>query len=158
MKRELLILRLLQALIVLQILGGVLSIVTLSLGTAITMFGAAAMIYLGMTIIKHLTSIREVLSYTATSYVAPQQAPVRERSAAQPQPRFAKERQDTTTKTRETSVIEKLRAEKSVLEKGGPEKPESEESSAEIYEDTSVVSEKVVYVRPTVVAHRDERA
>jgi uncharacterized protein YacL len=66
MKRDLLILRAMQALMVIQILVGVLSIFTLDIGRAIAVFGSAALIYLGITIIQQLVSIREILSYSAT--------------------------------------------------------------------------------------------
>lgn len=65
MKRDLLILRTLQALIVIQILVGILSIFTLNLGRAIAVFGSAALIYLGITIIQQLVSIRDILSYSS---------------------------------------------------------------------------------------------
>jgi hypothetical protein len=65
MKRDLLILRAMQALMVIQVLVGVLSIFTVDIGRAIAVFGSAALIYLGITIIQQLVSIREVLSYSA---------------------------------------------------------------------------------------------
>jgi hypothetical protein len=65
MKRDLLILRTLQALIAIQILVGILSIFTLNIGRAIAVFGSAALIYLGITIIQQLVSIRDLLSYSS---------------------------------------------------------------------------------------------
>jgi hypothetical protein len=65
MNRQLLILRLLQALIVIQLLVGVLSIFTLDIGRAIAVFGSAALVYLGITIIQQLVSIRELLMYSS---------------------------------------------------------------------------------------------
>jgi hypothetical protein len=65
MKRDLLILRAMQALMVIQVLVGILSIFTLDIGRAIAVFGSAALIYLGITIIQQLVSIRELLSYSA---------------------------------------------------------------------------------------------
>jgi hypothetical protein len=65
MNRELLILRLLQALIVVQILAGILSIFTLNIGRSISVFGSAALIYLGITVIQQLVAIRELLAYSS---------------------------------------------------------------------------------------------
>jgi hypothetical protein len=65
MNRQLLILRLLQALIVIQILVGILSIFTLNIGRSISVFGSAALVYLGITIIQQLVSIRELLAYSS---------------------------------------------------------------------------------------------
>jgi hypothetical protein len=75
MNRELLILRLLQALIVIQLLVGVLSIFTLNIGRSISVFGSAALVYLGITIIQQLVSIRELLMYSSG------QQPVKKESA-----------------------------------------------------------------------------
>lgn len=77
MNREKLILRLLQALIAVQLLVGVLSILTLSLGRAVATFGSAGLIYLGITIVQQLVGIRELLMYssgqqTVQREVAPQ--------------------------------------------------------------------------------------
>jgi hypothetical protein len=76
MKRDLLILRAMQALMVIQVLVGILSIFTLDIGRAIAVFGSAALIYLGITIVQQLLSIRELLSYSAT------QQPVKKEVAA----------------------------------------------------------------------------
>ncbi len=65
MKRDLLILRAMQALMVIQILVGVLSIFTLDIGRAIAVFGSAALIYLGITIIQQLVSIKDILAYSS---------------------------------------------------------------------------------------------
>jgi hypothetical protein len=75
MNRQLLILRLLQALIVIQLLVGVLSIFTLDIGRAIAVFGSAALVYLGITIIQQLVLIRELLMYSSG------QQPVRKEAA-----------------------------------------------------------------------------
>jgi hypothetical protein len=66
MKKDVLTLRALQALIGLQLLGGIVSIFTLNLGRTLSLFGSAALIYLGITIIQQLLAIREILSYTST--------------------------------------------------------------------------------------------
>lgn len=86
--------KLLYVLIAVQLLAGVLSIFTLSIGRAIGVFGSAALIYLGLQIIHQLASIRELLSYAAVQ-TAPKQEPsaatssIRERL----QERFAKKEQ-----------------------------------------------------------------
>jgi hypothetical protein len=74
MKRNQIILRALQALIVVQLLIGIFSVVTLSIGRAVAVFGSAALIYLGMTIIQQLVSIRELLTYNATQGAFPKTA------------------------------------------------------------------------------------
>jgi hypothetical protein len=52
-------------LIILQILIGIFSFVTLNIGRGIAVFGSAALIYLGLVITQQLSSIRELLSYSA---------------------------------------------------------------------------------------------
>jgi hypothetical protein len=74
MKRNQIILRALQALIVVQLLIGIFSVVTLSIGRAVAVFGSAALIYLGMTIIQQLVSIRELLTYNAAQGAFPKTA------------------------------------------------------------------------------------
>lgn len=73
MKRQLTVIRVLYILIGIQLLAGVLSIFTLSIGRAIAVFGSAALVYLGINIVWQLTSIRELLSYSAVQASFPKQ-------------------------------------------------------------------------------------
>lgn len=66
MKKDILTLRALQALIALQLIGGVVSIFTLNLGRTLSLFGSAALIYVGIAMIQQLLAIREILSYAST--------------------------------------------------------------------------------------------
>ena len=52
-------------LLILQILVGVFSFFTLNIGRGIAVFGSAALIYLGLVMVQHLSAIRELLSYAA---------------------------------------------------------------------------------------------
>lgn len=52
-------------LIILQVLIGIFSFVTLNIGRGVAVFGSAALIYLGLVITQQLASIRELLSYSA---------------------------------------------------------------------------------------------
>jgi hypothetical protein len=52
-------------LIILQVLIGIFSFVTLNIGRGVAVFGSAALIYLGLVITQQLSSIRELLSYSA---------------------------------------------------------------------------------------------
>lgn len=70
MNREVLTLRALQALLVIQIFIGVFSVVTLNVGRGVAVFASAALIYLGMKIINHLAAIQELLSYTTAQQPA----------------------------------------------------------------------------------------
>ncbi|MGL4610850.1 MAG: hypothetical protein ACRCYY_14435 [Trueperaceae bacterium] len=71
--------KILYSLIVLLSLAGVASILTLSIGRALTMFAYAAFIYLGIGVMKQLASLRELLSYTSLQSSSAQTA-----SAADP--------------------------------------------------------------------------
>lgn len=110
MKFRLSVTKLLYALIVVQLLVGLLSIFTLSIGRAIAVFGSAALIYLGLNIINQLTSIRELLSYAAVQTAPKKEAPlvtgsIRERL----QGRFAKKEQpmkeDQHKENQDTEVV-----------------------------------------------------
>jgi hypothetical protein len=58
-------------LLILQILVGVFSFFTLNIGRGIAVFGSAALIYLGLVMVQHLSAIRELLSYAAVQNVRP---------------------------------------------------------------------------------------
>jgi hypothetical protein len=102
--------KLLYALIVVQLLIGVFSIITLSIGRAVAVFGSAALIYLGLNIINQLTLIRELLSYAAVQTAPKKEAllvtgSIRERL----QERFAKRepapKEDQPKENQETEVV-----------------------------------------------------
>ena len=105
MKFRVSVTKLLYALIAVQLLAGVLSIFTLSIGRAIGVFGSAALIYLGLQIIHQLASIRELLSYAAVQTAPKKETPAATTSLRERlQERLAKKEQ-VTKENQDTEVV-----------------------------------------------------
>lgn len=145
MKRELVITKALQALIVLQLLVGVFSVITLNMGRGIAVFGSAALIYLGMTIIKQLASIKELLSYSAV-----QQAPEKELLSVQSY--LEKKRSDTPSKKAAPrgSEVRREAVKREVM-------TNANEAVAERHEEKTQLPEDLYAPRPVQAVERPNR-
>lgn len=62
-----------KVLIGLQLLAGLFLIVFTNIGLGLGLFGVAALIYIGMQVLKHLASLRELLTYSLFKQGNPQQ-------------------------------------------------------------------------------------